>query len=279
MAHEPSSASVLRWREEDVSVPGVRLHVRRVETPPAPPVSPVLLVHGLGVSGAVWQPFARRLLPAYAAVIPDLRGHGASGAPAAGYALGDYAADLGGLVQTLDLAPLPVVGHSLGALAVLTLAATEPDAVSAVVLLDPPIDADRRNPDVPEVARLRHAPPGELESYLRSIDPGAGDLLIAALAKQYRQAADAAYDTLLAMPRGYPSAWERARQVRAPCVLVQGDPARGGLIGDAAAAAFVEALPDGHLVKVLGASHAVHATQPLVLAQTILDFLGSVGAT
>ena len=68
----------LRWQEEIVPAGGVQLHVRRVVTPPAPPL---LLLHGLGVTGSVWVPFARRLAPRYAAVAPDLRGHGASDEP------------------------------------------------------------------------------------------------------------------------------------------------------------------------------------------------------
>ena len=43
--------------------------------------SRVLLLHGLGVGGSIWQAFARRLLPDLAAVAPDLRGHGQSDAP------------------------------------------------------------------------------------------------------------------------------------------------------------------------------------------------------
>ena len=72
----------MRWEELSASGRGVRLHVRRVIEPAAPPV---LMVHGLGVGGSIWQGFARRLLPHLAAVAPDLRGHGQSDAPPDGY--------------------------------------------------------------------------------------------------------------------------------------------------------------------------------------------------
>src|SRR6266508_2519635 len=105
----------MRWLEESVQGRGARLHVRRVVDPAAPPV---LLLHGLGVGGSVWQAFARRLLPHLAAVAPDLRGHGQSDAPDAGYAPSDYANDLLELIET-ELQPrgqaqnhlaVPVVG-------------------------------------------------------------------------------------------------------------------------------------------------------------------------
>src|SRR5947199_218150 len=123
---------------------------------------PVLLLHGLGVTGAVWQSFARRLLPHLAAVAPDLRGHGQSEAPpGASYMLADYANDL--VELTSGELPTPVVGHSLGALVAVALADQQPERVAWLVLIDPPLDAQRRNPDVPRVAELRRGPSGALE--------------------------------------------------------------------------------------------------------------------
>ena len=152
----------MQWRED--SAPGrggVRLHVRRVVDPAAPPV---LLLHGLGVGGSVWQSFARRLLPHLAAVAPDLRGHGQSDAPPSGYAPADYAGDLIELLGDGLETPLPVVGHSLGALVALKLAELRPDLVVWLVLLDPPLDPDLRNAEVADVYALRHAPPASSRS-------------------------------------------------------------------------------------------------------------------
>src|ERR687884_428522 len=101
----------MRWQSASAPGRGLRLSVRRVVEPPAPPA---LLLHGLGVNGSVFQPFARRLLPELAAVVPDLRGHGQSDAPPTGYAPADYAVDLVELIQHRFEPPLPVVGHSLG---------------------------------------------------------------------------------------------------------------------------------------------------------------------
>ena len=147
----------MQWREETAPGRGVRLHVRRIVDPPAPPV---LLLHGLGVGGSVFQAFARRLLPHLAAIAPDLRGHGQSDAPPSGYTPTDYALDLVELIQAQLSPPVPVVGHSLGALVGLKLAERRPDLVRWLVLLDPPLDPQLRNPEIEDVYRLRHAPPG-----------------------------------------------------------------------------------------------------------------------
>jgi pimeloyl-ACP methyl ester carboxylesterase len=254
--------------------------VRRVVEPPAPPI---LLLHGLGVGGSVWQSFARRLLPHLAAVAPDLRGHGQSDTPDGGYQPTDYATDLVELVADLQLeTPLAVAGHSLGALVALALAELRPDLVRWCVLLDPPLDAELRNPEVPSVYALRHAAAGELEAYLLERNPGGGALLAQALARLYRQAADAAFEALLepddpsgTAPRAASAwAWEAAPSVTAPCLVVQSDPRRGGVLGDAAAREFVERLPHGARLKIDGAPHAVHASHPAEVAHALLEFGG-----
>jgi pimeloyl-ACP methyl ester carboxylesterase len=250
----------------------VRLYVRRVVEPTAPPI---VLLHGLGVSGSVLQPFARRLLPELAAVVPDLRGHGQSDAPPDGYLPIDYAADLAELIGaevSLSNAALPVVGHSLGALVGMQLAATRPELVAWLVLLDPPLDAELRNSEVEGVYRLRHAPAGELEAYMLARNPGGGELLAAALAREFRQAADAAFETLLGAG---PFA---ALPVAARTLLVQADPRYGGVLGDRAAAAAVSRLGNATLLKIDGASHAVHASHPAEVASAIRRFASSLSS-
>ena len=236
---------------------GIGLHVLRVVDPPA---APALLLHGLGVSGGVFQPFARRLLPELAAVIPDLRGHGRSDAPPTGYTPGDYAGDLIDLIESWRLPPLPVIGHSLGALVGMRLAEQRPELVRWLVLLDPPLDPARRNPDVEQVYRLRHAPPGELERYL-----GGAELL----APQFRQASDAAFEVMLASPAF------KLSPIELPTLVIQADPQRDGLLGDEAAAAAVRTLGHAQLLKIEGASHAVHASHAAQVADAIREFYSS----
>jgi pimeloyl-ACP methyl ester carboxylesterase len=268
----------MRWQEQLAPGRGIQLHVRRVVDPPAPPI---LLLHGLGVGGAVWQAFARRLSPHLAAIAPDLRGHGQSDAPPFGYAPRDYAADLAELIEDMVEPPLPVVGHSLGALAGLALAEQRPDLVNKLVLLDPPLDSDLPNGEVPSVYRLRHAPPGELEAYLLSRDPGGGQMLAGILSNLFRQASDAAFEALLEpddrlgrSPRAGLSALEQAARIEQPTLVIQADPTHGGVLGDTAAQHFVERLQHGQLLKIDGATHALHASHPAEVAAAILDFVG-----
>lgn len=74
---------------------------------------PLVLLHGLGANGAVWDPF----LPFVAedwdgpCIVPDFRGHGRSSSPGA-YSFGTFCADV---AQCLDgCGPVSIIGHSLG---------------------------------------------------------------------------------------------------------------------------------------------------------------------
>ncbi len=244
---------------------GVRLHVRRVVDVDQG-AAPVLLLHGLGVGGSVWQAFARRLLPHFAAIAPDLRGHGKSDAPPTGYEPADYAGDIVELVRAEGA--MPLVGHSLGALVALETAALAPERVPWLVLLDPPLDPAHRNSEIGDVYRLRHAAPGELERYLLERNPGGGALLANSLAGLFRQASDAAFEAMLSA-----DAFE-VRLVKQPVLVLQADPRTGGVLGDPAATELIRQLPNATLRKFERAPHALHASHPAEVAAAILEFGG-----
>jgi pimeloyl-ACP methyl ester carboxylesterase len=73
----------------------------------------LLLIHGRGANGAVWDklvPFIRKEWRGRC-LIPDLRGHGRS-SEAANYSFGTFAADLAGIIPSSGR--IGVIGHSLG---------------------------------------------------------------------------------------------------------------------------------------------------------------------
>jgi pimeloyl-ACP methyl ester carboxylesterase len=98
---------------------------------------PLLLVHGYSCDSHDWL----FQLPAFTqtnrVIAVDLRGHGRSSAPAAGYSASDLAGDLARLLERLDTGPVVAVGHSLGGVVVSALAVEHPDLVSALVCVDP----------------------------------------------------------------------------------------------------------------------------------------------
>jgi pimeloyl-ACP methyl ester carboxylesterase len=97
----------------------------------------VLLVHGLTASSREFVDLGPALAAAgWYAVAPDLRGRGRSAKPSYGYSLPLHADDLLALCDRLELQRVHLVGHSLGALIGLYLAALFPARVERLVMID-----------------------------------------------------------------------------------------------------------------------------------------------
>ncbi|KAL1593634.1 hypothetical protein SLS59_009148 [Nothophoma quercina] len=78
---------------------------------------PLVLLHGFTGSGQVFQRNAAALSERYFVIVPDLRGHGESEKPRAGYHVARLALDLRNLIEHLQLpdSQIRAIGTSLGA--------------------------------------------------------------------------------------------------------------------------------------------------------------------
>ena len=98
--------------------------------------SSVVLVHGWGGDHTYLDLQQAHLRGKHRVVNVDLRGHGASDSPQDDYTMELYADDLAWLCQELGLLRPLVIGHSMGGMATLQLAAKYPQAPSAIVMID-----------------------------------------------------------------------------------------------------------------------------------------------
>ncbi len=96
---------------------------------------PVLLLHGLGDHGLVWQSLAMASDRIHW-VAPDLRGHGNSHKPAQGYSSQDIIPDLEALMDHLGWDSAHVVSHSWSSKIALVWA-QQSDRIRSLVLVDP----------------------------------------------------------------------------------------------------------------------------------------------
>src|SRR5687767_442270 len=119
-------------RERRIGVNGLTLRVR--EWPAAGP--PIVLAHGLASNSRIWDDVAARLAGRYHVVALDQRGHGLSDRPTDGFTFDRVVGDLAGLIETLELDRPTLVGHSWGGNVVLAFAASHPDRVHGLVLVD-----------------------------------------------------------------------------------------------------------------------------------------------
>jgi 3-oxoadipate enol-lactonase len=96
---------------------------------------PLLLVHGLGVSGAVFEPLLPALSARYQTLVPDLRGHGRSRRLPGPDTLECQAADLENLLDLLAIPSCYVLGYASGGAVVQEFAHRHPRRVRGMALV------------------------------------------------------------------------------------------------------------------------------------------------
>jgi pimeloyl-ACP methyl ester carboxylesterase len=124
--------------------------------------STIILLHGLHDSSDTWSAIAPLLASNHRVIAPDRRGAGLSDKPVAGYDYQTLAHDVYSLVVALKLRRVYLVGHSAGAGVAMTLAATAPDKLNGLVLVDGGFWPKREEVTAAQNARpLLSAPPCE----------------------------------------------------------------------------------------------------------------------
>jgi len=99
---------------------------------------PIVLVHGLATTGAIWRRVAPSLARSRSVAAIDVPGFGASDPAGRGFDLDAVAQRIRvGLARAGFAEPYDLVGHSMGGALALTLAAAHPEAVRGLVLVSP----------------------------------------------------------------------------------------------------------------------------------------------
>jgi 2-succinyl-6-hydroxy-2,4-cyclohexadiene-1-carboxylate synthase len=110
---------------------GLTIHVADSGSGP-----PVVLLHGFTGSTETWAPLRAELSVEYRAIAVDQPGHGRSASPGdpARYRLDRFAADLGTVLDSIEIDRATVIGYSMGGRAALRFALTHPERVAGLVL-------------------------------------------------------------------------------------------------------------------------------------------------
>lgn len=126
------------WDARSVTVDGVRVHVRT--SAPASPDSgatPVVHVHGFGISGRYLMPTARLLVGRGLQIVPDMPGYGRSGDPAQPLSIPQLGETLHAVLDALGLDTVVLLGNSMGCPVILEAAFEQPERIERVVLVSP----------------------------------------------------------------------------------------------------------------------------------------------
>lgn len=117
--------------QESVATNGIHLAVQRSGSG-----RPLVLIHGLASSMGLWAGLDQGQLEGTEIISYDLRGHGASERAAGAHTLTKHVADLKGLLAALSIQRATFAGHSLGGMIAMELAASNPEMVAGLALLD-----------------------------------------------------------------------------------------------------------------------------------------------
>ena len=103
----------------------------------------IVLLHGMGGTGALWRPVAASLEDHFAVLAPDQRGHGRSrvsavpgGREAPGYTPLDYGRDVIETLEKLQFHPAWLIGHSMGVRSACAAAHLRPEWCNGLILVD-----------------------------------------------------------------------------------------------------------------------------------------------
>jgi pimeloyl-ACP methyl ester carboxylesterase len=97
---------------------------------------PILLLHNNRGTADPWRRYVDVSPLTNRYIAPDQRGCGSTEKPPTGYSAWHLAADVAGLVDTLKLGRVPIVGCAIGGSIGLAVAANYPEKVSALAILD-----------------------------------------------------------------------------------------------------------------------------------------------
>jgi pimeloyl-ACP methyl ester carboxylesterase len=241
---------------------------------------PILLLHGLMGRALTWWPVAQ-WLTAHGRVLGfDARGHGRSqaGGP---WTADRMTADAAEVLERLDAGPAVVVGHSMGGLHGLLLAARRPELVRALVVEDMAVDLTGRS--VEDAGAWFGALPQPFAS-LAAVHqafgwtrPEFGAYMAECVEERadgYHLLARVADVVEIAAEWARLDHWHALSAVRCPVLLLE---AEESVAPPGQMAIMARKLDDARHVVVPGTGHLVHAADPAAYRAAVEAFLLLVG--
>jgi pimeloyl-ACP methyl ester carboxylesterase len=253
---------------------------------------PILFLHGGGQTCHTWDIVCHELSPHFRCIALDQRGHGDSEWSYEGdYRIEAHAADTAALIEALYLAPVVVVGMSLGGLNGLHYTLQRPEKVSGIVAVDvgPWVNEEASSPIrefMHEVATLE-----QIEQFIAAahrFNPYRDiRLLRRSLWHNLRRCPDGRLMWKTDLRRlderhavvvaGLGVLRERIGDLHCPALVIRGGESR--ILSEQDARRFAEAVPRGRWLAIPGAGHSVQGDQPKALIEALRPFLDELVTT
>jgi pimeloyl-ACP methyl ester carboxylesterase len=235
----------------------------------------VIFLHGAGLDHTVWalltRWFAHR---GFAALAPDLPGHGHSGGEAltSVAAMTDWTA---ALIETAVARPAAIIGHSMGSLIALELAARHPAKVGALGLIGTAAAMPVSRDLLDAAAAQDHAAIDMVTIWGYGFRAGVGGSLAPGLwmlgggVRLVERARPGVLFRDLAACNDYRDGLASAAKATMPATLVLGE--RDLMTPAKAGRALAAALPNARVVTLAGAGHMLMSERPDEVLNALRD--------
>jgi len=260
---------------------------------------PLVLLHGLGRRWQVFLPLIPSLGLRWHVYALDLRGHGKSAHVPHGYRGTEYSADVAQFLGERVKEPAVLLGHSLGGMVAMWIAAREPHLVKAIILGDNLLvktslagtyytalfaglrDLARKGGTIEEIAgglaKIELQLPGLNELIPIGDLPGNDQAFLMWWARCVKQVDPDTY--AMSLDGTSVEGWDGEsllRNIACPTLLMQANPELGGLMSDADVKIALQLLRHPVHVQFPTLGHALYMPQPEPVLRAVTNFLESL---
>jgi pimeloyl-ACP methyl ester carboxylesterase len=272
------------WTQNDLLINDVRLHYYRTGHGDK---HPLVLVHGFSDNGLCWTPTARDLESEYDVIMPDMRAHGLSARAQPGEKV-DMAADLAGLIRTLELRRPIIVGHSMGATITYQVGLRFPELAGALVLEDPawwlprpvqapPSNQQAENPMAKWARGLANQSLDELLVQYRKDHPNWPEELLRPMCESKKQLDPTFVDTVAESMNSQEPNWlTTIRNIAIPMLIFTANPELGAIVTPEVVAKVRELNPNVAIVNIPDVGHLIRFDNYIAFKNALQVFLKQV---
>lgn len=252
----------------------------------------IIMLHGFAQQSHSWDFVALGLCDKFRIVAFDQRGHGDSDwSQNHNYSLNDYHNDIDNLIKHLGLSETLMVGMSMGGRNAFTYAASHPDIVSALVVVDaaPVAQSSGRDkirnfvsqedvhPSIEEFVRMVHGYTpnrpidqiwGSIKYNVKQLSDGSWtwkyDKFLRSPDRDFRRESKDVSDAM----------WASLDMLKAPTLLVVGEDS--DIVSHDVANQMINRISNSQLVSIPNAGHRVMGDNPVAFQSAINEFLSNI---
>jgi pimeloyl-ACP methyl ester carboxylesterase len=222
---------------------------------------PIVMVHGIGVSGNYFMPLAEELATTYTVYVLDLPGYGTTPKPRHALSINQLAALIAQFIERNHLVQPVLVGHSMGCQIIARVGEQYPLLVHKQILLSPTVNRDERTVGRQSFRLLQDTMRESWRTNLVIFH----DYLLFGMSFYIQTLRYMLDDTIES----------RFRASSHPVLVIRGE--KDVIVPKAWVDELVGHMPQGSSREVLGQLHAFHFNQPRQTADLCRDFIHPTG--